>query len=238
MIVGNGLLARAFQDGYAQREDVVIFASGVSNSSEVNPAAFERERVLLNRTLASKPACLVYFSTCSVDDPERGGTPYVRHKLEMEGLVSQADRWFVFRLPQVVGQSENQNTLTNNLYRSILGGQTIPVWRHARRYLVDVDDVRRISDGLISRGLHVNEVVNIAPRRSVSIDELLDVFERVTGRTAHRECYDKGASYEIQTPVLDELGDEARALLDAGYSEALVRKYYSPVAPGDEPRGT
>ena len=47
MIVGHGLLARAFEPRYGDDPRVTIFASGVSNSRESVPAAFERERAML-----------------------------------------------------------------------------------------------------------------------------------------------------------------------------------------------
>jgi hypothetical protein len=36
MIVGNGLIASAFIDAYSLVDDIVVFASGVSNSKEVH----------------------------------------------------------------------------------------------------------------------------------------------------------------------------------------------------------
>ena len=66
MVIGNGLLAKSFSK-YKDDDQVIIFASGVSNSKEVNPEAFMREMDLL-RSITNKDALLVYFSTCSVYD--------------------------------------------------------------------------------------------------------------------------------------------------------------------------
>ena len=41
MIVGNGLIASLFYD--VDREDVIFFASGVSNSLETELSEFQRE---------------------------------------------------------------------------------------------------------------------------------------------------------------------------------------------------
>jgi len=86
LIIGNGLIASAFNSNLRNNEDVIIFASGVSNSREVRSDEFFRERKLLVDTLALGKY-IAYFSTCSVDDPELLNTPYVAHKKEMEALV-------------------------------------------------------------------------------------------------------------------------------------------------------
>ena len=48
MVVGDGMMAKAFA-AFAQEPGVVIFASGVSDSTEISAAAFEREEALLRR---------------------------------------------------------------------------------------------------------------------------------------------------------------------------------------------
>jgi hypothetical protein len=48
MIVGNGLIANLFKND--DREKVVFFASGVSNSLETEKSAFLREENLLRNT--------------------------------------------------------------------------------------------------------------------------------------------------------------------------------------------
>ena len=56
VIVGRGLLARAFAPRYGHAPGIVVFASGVSNSSETDEAAFLREQDLLQRSLAEPAA--------------------------------------------------------------------------------------------------------------------------------------------------------------------------------------
>ena len=75
MVIGDGMMAQAF-GAFQGEPGVVVFASGVSNSLETRPEVFARERRLLERTRAAHPeALLVYFGTCSVDDPDRRATP-------------------------------------------------------------------------------------------------------------------------------------------------------------------
>src|SRR5678815_5503282 len=107
MICGSGLLANAFASAFAADEEILIFASGVSNSAESRPDPFARESALLRSALAAGQR-LVYFSSCAVANARQSPTPYFQHKLEMERLVLSRDG-VVFRLPQVVGRSHNPN---------------------------------------------------------------------------------------------------------------------------------
>jgi nucleoside-diphosphate-sugar epimerase len=112
MIIGSGMLARAFS-AYAEHEDIVILAAGISNSRELRSEAYERELNLVERTISSiADRQLVYFSTCSIYDPDTANSPYVLHKLNVENMISDAVANFtLFRLPQVVGGNANSKTL-------------------------------------------------------------------------------------------------------------------------------
>lgn len=48
MIIGNGLIANLFTEH--DRENIIFFASGVSNSLETEKSAFLREENLLRNT--------------------------------------------------------------------------------------------------------------------------------------------------------------------------------------------
>ena len=145
------MMARAFA-AFERDQEVVIFASGVSDSLETDAAAFQRERDLLLRTRAAYPrALLVYFGTCSVYDPDRRDTPYVRHKLEMESfLEASPGPWLVLRLPLALGHGHRGHTLGRFLYEHIQRGETFEVWAGSTRYPIDVEDVLRIAKRLTS----------------------------------------------------------------------------------------
>src|SRR5690606_10434611 len=96
MIVGNGLIASAFQSSPLKDDpNIVVFASGVSNSRETSKDEFLRERQLLLETI-NQGKLILYFSTCSVYDPSQKDAPYITHKLEMEDLVRQSNAYRIF----------------------------------------------------------------------------------------------------------------------------------------------
>ena len=87
MITGHGLIAKTF-NSYQNNDSIVIFASGVSNSTETNPIAFQREIDQLNNILlTAKGKLIVYFSTTSINNKSGNKAPYIIHKINMEARV-------------------------------------------------------------------------------------------------------------------------------------------------------
>ena len=173
MIVGQGLLARAFAARYAADPDVTIFASGVSNSLATAAADFERERAMLAPLLGTGPR-LVYFGSCGSAPGNEAATPYMRHKRAMEEWVAGSANGLVLRLPQVVGVTANPNTLTNFLRDRILSGEPFTVWANAQRNLIDVDDVVAIAAGLIGGDAGGGRVFSIASADPLPMLKMFD----------------------------------------------------------------
>ena len=225
MIIGHGLISTAFRKYYDTDPGVVVFASGVSNSRETRPGEFQRERRMLEEAVDGAPM-LLYFSTCSIHDPELQQTPYVRHKQEMEALVATARRHAIFRLPQVVGLTPNPNTLTNYLHERISTGTPFQVWRHAKRNLIDVEDVASVVRFLMHDDWAQGRTMNVASPFYTSIPELVAVFEDVLGRKAECSEVDAGGSYPIDTTVAVEAARHCGVRFDEGYVRRLITKYY------------
>ena len=63
MVVGSGMIAKAFHH-YINNDDVVIFASGVSNSKEDDDLSFEKEKnLLLSTRFNNVNKKFIYFKT-------------------------------------------------------------------------------------------------------------------------------------------------------------------------------
>lgn len=225
MIIGNGMLARAFAPDYQDKPDLTIFASGVSNSRESRTTEFAREQALLQETCASAHK-IVYFSTCSVHDPELATSAYVQHKLAMESIVSDHPCYTIFRMPQVIGHTPNPHTLSNFMYQHIMQGKPFPIWRKARRNLIDIDDVVRLANFFLQQ-TDQQLCVNIACPFSISMPELLAIFERVLSRTAQCEFIEAGGEYQIDTHACSVAAAAIGLSFDARYLDHLIAKYYS-----------
>lgn len=227
MIIGNGLLAQAFSSAFSTEHNLIVFASGVANSRETRPEQFARERALLESAL-DQDKFMVYFSTCSIHDVELAASPYVLHKQAMEELIlERATQKAIFRLPQVVGHTPNPNTLTNYLYRQIKDGTPFQIWRHARRNLIDVDDIAAIICQLVRSHQADGVITNIASPASIAIPDLVAVFESLLDKRGHYEIVEAGASYEIDVALAMATAQAAGIVFDQHYVTHLIRKYYA-----------
>lgn len=78
MVIGNGLIGSAFKD-YKDDENIIIFASGVSSSTEYRQEEFDREKTLLSKTMEENPEkCIVYFTSFLSENEDQ--RKYVEHK--------------------------------------------------------------------------------------------------------------------------------------------------------------
>lgn len=230
MVVGNGMIARRFIE-FAERSDVVIFASGVSNSKETRPEPFARERQLVEKTLReSEGSLFVYFSTASVEDPTEKGSPYVMHKLALEQCItSQAANYLLVRASNVVGGPGNPHTILNFFINRILQNEPFTIWQHASRNLIDLDDVHRVVTDHIAEPAGWNQTILVANPCSISPLALVQAIERHTGQRAKYELIDKGVPFALSAA---DLSNQLQATTSSywqpeQYVAQLLKKYYS-----------
>ena len=226
MIVGNGMMANAF----AMRkndEKHIIFASGVSNSTETSREAFLREERLLHHTIEIHPSKItVYFSTCGIYDSTLQNSPYIHHKLEMERLLRKHSQAFIiFRLPQVVGHTHSP-TLINFLYHKIINQQSFELWENSKRNLIDVQDVAKTVNYILDHQLFISQIVNLAAPYSNIIDDIIAILERLTQKRAVYQRLLKGGSYNIDLTQIQDIYRRLGINFGANYTEDVIRKYY------------
>lgn len=228
MLIGSGLLAQAFAFPFSQRDDVCIYAAGVSNSSCIDVQEFERERQLLSETLKQTMhvGVFVYFGTCSVVDPEVRNTPYAQHKLAMERLVVAHPHHLILRLPQVAGKTPNPHTLLNFLYARISRSEAFSLWKNAKRNIIDIDDVAAIASQFIADDSVRNVTINIANPISYSMIDIVGAMERAVGKRAIYYLVERGSEYTIDTSAILPLLESAGVEFGSNYLEKVMGKYY------------
>lgn len=197
MVIGNGLIGKAFS-AYSNNDDVCIFASGVSNSKTQNSDQFQREIDLVKSNLDFN-GLFVYFSTSSIDDPTLKDSKYIAHKLKIEALIkSQAPYFFIIRLPNVIGESENKNTLINFFKNSIITKTPFSLQKNARRYLIHIDKLFQIIDNTISNNNNFNIVANLVCSKSVSVIDIVSNLEKDLKLKGDYNLIEGGSSYEVK----------------------------------------
>lgn len=224
MVIGNGLLAYSFTE-YQENKNILIFASGVSNSSENNPTAFAREYNLLLDTLKTlENRTLVYLSSCSIQDPSLQDSLYVQHKQTMEHLIiAMASKWYIFRLPQVVGPT-NSPTLIHFLFESITQEKTLQIHTKATRNIIWYQDIFTITNEIISKKILLNQIINIASPYHLKIEEIVQLIENELQMTATKEFQSKGASYIIDSTMASEVTKRIK-IFDDDYPKKVISKY-------------
>lgn len=196
MIIGNGMLANSLKP--FDEENIVVFASGVSNSLETKDSEFDREIKLLRSTVEKfHNKKLIYFSTCSIYDLSKVESPYVMHKLKVEEIISKiCPHYLIFRVGNAVGSGGNPNTLINFLENSIRTGQEISLHNNARRVLVGVDDIAN----LVSQNLEnfENKIVNVVYPHQFQLIEVVSTLEKHLQLKAKYKLVDEGSAYNME----------------------------------------
>lgn len=231
MLIGSGLIAHAFSSEFSHRDDVCIYAAGVSNSNCADAHEFARERQRLKKALSQvgHDVTFVYFGTCSVADPTARETPYVQHKLAMEQLVSEHPRHLILRLPQVAGKTPNPHTLLNYLYARISRSESFSLWRNAKRNIIDVDDIAAIAYHLLADVSLQNVTLNIANSTSYPMIDIVHAMERIVGKQAIYEIVERGSEYPIDIGKILPILNKASIKFDDNYLDRTIGKYYEKI---------
>ena len=221
MIVGHGLIAKAFIHSVFDSLQHVVFASGISNSSESNPTAYTRELDLLAQYLA-KNKTLIYFSTTSIFDPTKKDTLYIRHKIQIEKLIrEQAESYLIVRLPILIGRTDNAFTLINFLVNAINGKRLVQLHSNACRHLLDIDDVVPVMTPFYS-DTTAQHIINILGSKKITIPDLVRKIEFVLHKQGEFSWQNEGACYDI--PANE---GEILYVKKENYVDEILQKYFS-----------
>ena len=227
MVVGSGLLANTFKS-YSDNEDVIIFASGVSNSGCVDSEQFKRELNLVSKYNTSKNL-FVYFSTSSIEDPFLKGSLYIKHKLEIEFYIkSNFQRYLIVRLPNVVGKTKNPNTLINFVYNCVQRKEKMDIQLKAFRYLIDVEDIFLHLNKVIVNEAHLNKTVNLIIAKKLSVLQIVESFETHLGKKIKKEILpNAGGNYLLELDSTFSKYGICNLVDGKEYLNNLIEKYYS-----------
>jgi nucleoside-diphosphate-sugar epimerase len=225
MIIGNGLIANLFREN--DYENVVFFASGVSNSLETDKSAFLREENLIRKTIEENPdKIFIYFSTCSIYDSSKNGSSYVNHKLKIEQIVEElADKFLILRVSNAVGKGGNPNLLMNYLVDAFHQEKEITVHTLATRNLIDADDIKNITLKLINEN-SFNKIINVAYLENFSTLEILKILEKIFKKTAKISPIKSGQSYLISIPEAEHYFIENQLTNKEKYLLKILERYY------------
>ena len=140
MIIGKGDIASILND----REGVIFFAAGVSNSNETRDWEFMREIELLNKQ--DKTKCIFYFSSIALDDLSKN-SQYLQHKRRMELLIkSNFENYNIIRIGNITWGS-NPNTFINYIKNKKSKGESVEI-KDEYKYVIDKEQLVLLTDNL------------------------------------------------------------------------------------------
>ena len=119
MIIGRGDIASILND----REGVIFFVSGVSNSLEKRESEYEREYKLLSEQ--DKTKCIFYISSITIDNKEKFEiSRYLQHKKQMEDYIkSNFKNYNIIRIGNIAWGS-NPNTFLNYIKNKVKNNES------------------------------------------------------------------------------------------------------------------
>lgn len=168
MIIGHGLIAKEFLQYKKKIKNIILFASGVSNSNNKNKKQFSREIKKLKQYLNYKKK-IIYFSSIDTLNHKKK-TAYINHKRYCENLITKSNSpYLIVRTTQIVGKSKNKNTLFNFLIEKIKKNKTIYIYNNYMRNLIEISDFSKF----IMKKIKCNGFLNLMGPENISAYRLL-----------------------------------------------------------------
>jgi hypothetical protein len=130
MIIGNGSIAKVLKD----REDIVFFASGVSNSSCIDEKEYEREFNLLKTV--STDSHVVYFSNLGIYYKQ---DRYTQHKRDIEEYIRNSYKSYTIVRIEVCEWVTTPNTILN-VFKKQLNQGVEPTIQDTTRYVLNLSE--------------------------------------------------------------------------------------------------
>lgn len=228
MVIGNGMIAKSMSN--IDSDKIIFFCSGVSNSKEQDAEEFDREKNLILK-YSNTNNQFIYFSSYFLNFNNYViDSKYYKHKLNMEEVIkNNFKKYLIFRLPQVVGNSNNPNTLMNHLFNNLINDKVITIYKNSKRNLLDVDDLIKFVKYAIDNNVFNNEIINIISTFNYDIEEIVKEFEIVLDRKAKKEIIDSNNNnFDILISskclnIFKVLGID----FNSEYLNKIINKYYS-----------
>jgi len=170
MIIGNGLIAK--NCFFIDQEDILFFASGVSNSMCNDDNEYRKEITLLEKYIKTDKK-IIYFSSI---DEYIVNNKYLKHKKHIEEIIkSNTDNFIILKLPQLVGESGNSKNFISYIYNNIKNNIEFDVFL-TKRSLLDIFDLINFLKHLIKKDFR--GFINI---NYIELSEVTDIVEIIEG---------------------------------------------------------
>ncbi len=205
MIIGNGQLAKTFKEDRCFFDDVVIFASGVTNSDCRDNREFNREKELLEKTLVeNNDKRFVYFSSCALSAEDYEKNEYYQHKQHMEDIISEnSNNYLIFRIPQLFGNLIHHKTIINFFYESIQQQQQFTIFAEAYRYVIEINDVKKLVKAYLKFSNQC-KIVDLANPYRYKVFDIVNILEKLLKKKAVYTILEKEDQYRLDFSEMED----------------------------------
>ncbi len=223
MIVGNGLLAKELNS--VDQEKLCFFASGVSDSKSTNLSDFDRERKLIQSTLTDDNTVFVYFSTCSILNPEMEDSPYVQFKLETEDWIQHnKSKFLIVRTSNIVGHGGNKKTIINYIADKISTQSKLIIWKNAWRNILDVTLLVKMLDFYI-KNYPLNTTITLCNPLDTKVIDIVKSLENILNKKANVELINLGEPFIIDPSLSFQILNRLDCLEESNL-DYMLNKYF------------
>jgi len=164
MIVGKGSIAKVLKD----RNDLLFFASGVSNSSCIDEKEYDREFNLLKTIPIDQH--IVYFSNLGIYYKK---DRYTQHKINIEEYIRNNFKSYTIVRIEVCEWVTTSSTILN-IFKKQLSQGTEPIIQDTTRYILSLNEFLYWID-LIQSG--VKNEMNILGRK-LTISQIVEEIKQ------------------------------------------------------------
>jgi len=228
-IVGSGFIAKNFKskNNFFKKNNCILYAAGVSNSINADKSLFDKDfSRLKNFKKISKIKKIIYISSCSVTDPSRNKSLYLKKKIENEKFIKKNfNKYLIIRLPEIIGKNKNKNTLVNFFYYSIKNNQKFSLYKKAKRNFIDMKDIVNILIEIISKKVD-NKTLNIASPKMTNVFNVVCILEKILKKKAIILLKNKhNNNYKINIKYIKNLNSFKKINFNEKYLINKLRKY-------------
>jgi len=223
-IIGTGLLASGFQENQLDInfEGHLIFASGVSNSLEINDNLFQREINLLVHSISvHHNKKIIYFSSTSICG---NNSKYAMHKRDIEKIIKKsAKKYLIIRCPQVVGPTLSR-TLVSSFVDQIYKGKLLEIQKYAKRDLIDINDVVRLTSVIANLTRNSNLIINLCTGNQIPAVKIAEEIASILGKNLNIKLIDRGDSLISDASDLRKYINKDDIIFNENYWKKVIKK--------------
>lgn len=231
IIIGNGFIAKNLKKIKLKNKKTIFFASGVSNSNCKNALEFNREYIKLKAIKKNYSSYrFIYFSSCSVTDKSRKNNDYQKHKLRIERYIKNNIKYYkIFRIPEVIGNNKNSNTLLNFFFNSFKNNKKIQTSHNAYRNLIDIKKIILTVEFILNNN-YKKRTIDIVNLNYYSTIEIISCFEKIFKKKIKyitNTKYDNIDKYKVDFNFIEKIYNKMDIKFKKNYLCMELKKIYN-----------